>query len=130
MRSRRFLIGGLIVCSAVGYLGYVGFGGVATYYYTVSELLEQGSSIYGQNVRVNGQVTPGSVQQEAAGLIVRFTIVDVEGDKSLLVVYHGVVPHSFRVGGDVVVEGHLNSAGIFQAHTLMPRCPSKYVPKK
>lgn len=130
MRRRKFLIGGLVVCLAVGYLGYIGFRDAAIYYYTVSELLDQGSSIYGENVRVNGQVTPGSVEQEAKGLIVRFTIRDVEGEESLPVVYQGIVPDSFQVGGNVVVEGHLNSAGIFQAHTLMPRCPSKYVPKK
>lgn len=130
MRRRKFLIGGLIVFLAVGYLGYIGFMGAATYYYTVGELLEQGSSIYGETVRVNGQVAPGSVEQEAAGRILRFTIKDVEGEESLPVVYQGIVPDTFKVGNEVVIEGHLNSAGIFQAHTLMPRCPSRYVPKK
>lgn len=125
---RRFLIGGLIVFLAVGYLGYIGFQEAATYYYTVGELLEQGSSIYGENVRVNGQVAPGSVEQEAAGRILRFTIID--GEERLPVVYQGIVPDTFKVGNEVVIEGHLNSAGIFQAHTLMPRCPSRYVPKK
>lgn len=128
MRRRRFLIGGLIVFLAVGYLGYIGFQEAATYYYTVGELLEQGSSIYGENVRVNGQVAPGSVEQEAAGRILRFTIID--GEERLPVVYQGIVPDTFKVGNEVVIEGHLNSAGIFQAHTLMPRCPSRYVPKK
>ncbi|MBA7504232.1 Cytochrome c-type biogenesis protein CcmE [subsurface metagenome] len=128
MRRRRFLIGGFIVFLAVGYLGYIGFQEAATYYYTVGELLEQGSSIYGENVRVNGQVAPGSVEQEAAGRILRFTIID--GEESLPVVYQGIVPDTFKVGNEVVIEGHLNSAGIFQAHTLMPRCPSRYVPKK
>jgi len=128
VRRRRFLIGGLIVFLAVGYLGYIGFQEAATYYYTVGELLEQGSSIYGENVRVNGQVAPGSVEQEAAGRILRFTIID--GEERLPVVYQGIVPDTFKVGNEVVIEGHLNSAGIFQAHTLMPRCPSRYVPKK
>ena len=128
MRRRRFLIGGFIVFLAVGYLGYIGFQEAATYYYTVGELLEQGSSIYGENVRVNGQVASGSVEQEAAGRILRFTIID--GEESLPVVYQGIVPDTFKVGNEVVIEGHLNSAGIFQAHTLMPKCPSRYVPKK
>ena len=126
MGRRKFLIGGLIVFLAIGYLGYIGFRGAATYYYTVGELLEQGSSIYGENVRVNGQVTPDSVEQASAGRILRFTIID--GEESLPVVYQGIVPDTFKVGSDVTVEGHLNSAGIFQAHTLMPKCPSRYVP--
>ena len=75
---------------------------------------------------MNGQVVPGSVEQEAAGRILRFTVSE-EGE-SLPVVYQGVVPDSFKVGSDVVVEGQLSSDGIFQANTLMPKCPSKYVP--
>lgn len=127
LRKKKFLIGGIIVCLAVGYLGYMGFTGSATYYYTVNELFEQGNSIYGENVRVNGQVAPGSVEQEAGSHILKFSII--EGEESLPVVYQGVVPDSFKVGNDVVVEGNLDSNGVFQANTLMAKCPSKYVPK-
>ncbi len=128
LRKKRFLIGGIIVFLAIGYLGFMGFQSSATYYYTVSELMEQGGSIYGENVQVNGQVTPGSVEQEPGSLILRFSIS--EDGESLPVVYHGVVPDTFKVGSDVVVEGHLNSAGIFQANTILTKCPSKYVPEK
>ena len=129
LRKKRFLIGGIIVFLAIGYLGYLGFSGSATYYYTVGELMEQGNSIHGENVRVNGEIAPGSVEQEAQGTILRFTIIDVEGEASLPVVYQGVVPDTFKVGNEIVIEGHLNSGDIFQAHTLMPKCPSKYVPE-
>ena len=128
LSKKRFLIGGIIVFLAIGFLGYMGFMGAATYYYEVGELLEQGSSIYAENVRVNGQVASGSVEPEAQGTILRFTIIDVDGEESLPVVYQGVVPDTFKVGNEVVVEGHLNSTGVFQAHTLMPTCPSRYVP--
>jgi len=130
LRKKRFPIGGIIVFLAIGFLGYMGFMGAATYYYEVGELLAEGSSIYGENVRVNGQVAPGSLEQESAGRILRFTMIDVGGEESLPVVYQGVVPDTFKVGNEVVVEGHLNSTGVFQAHTLMPTCPSRYVPKR
>lgn len=126
LKKKRFLIGGFIIFLALVFLGYMGFMGATTYYYEVGELLAQGSSIYGENVRVNGQVVPGSLEQE--GLILRFTLIDVNGEQGLPVVYQGVVPDTFKVGNVVVVEGHLNSTGIFQAHTLMPKCPSRYVP--
>ncbi len=129
LRKKKFLIGGIIIFLAIGYLGFMGFTGSATYYYTVSELMEQGGSIYGENVRVNGEVAPGSVKQESGSLVTRFTIVDVEGEESLPVVYQGVVPDAFRVGNDVVVDGHLNSAGIFQANNILVKCPSKYIPE-
>ncbi len=128
LRKRKFLIGGIIVFLAIGYLVYVGVMGGATYYYEVGELMEQGGSIYGENVRVNGQVAPGSLEQEDAGRTLRFTMIDVDGEESLPVFYQGVVPDTFKVGNEVVVEGQLNPDGIFQAHTLMPKCPSKYVP--
>ncbi len=126
LRKKRFLIGGIIVVLAIGYLGYMGFQSSATYYYTVSELIEQGNSIYGEQVRVNGQIVPGSVEQEPGGFTLRFTIA--EERESLPVVYQGVVPDTFKVGNEVVIEGQLNSDGIFRATTLMPKCPSKYVP--
>ncbi len=129
LRKKKFLIGGVILVLAMGYLGYTGFMSGATYYYEVDEFLAQGSAINSQAVRVNGQVVPGSVEQEAQGRILRFTMVDIEGTESLPVVYQGVVPDTFQVGGEVVVEGHLDSDGIFQAYTLMPKCPSRYVPQ-
>ncbi len=127
LRKKRFLIGGIVVFLAIGYLGYTGFQSSATYYYTVGELIDQGSSIYGENVRVNGQVAPGSLKQESAGGILRFTIVD-EGE-SLLVAYQGVVPDTFKVGNEVVVEGYLNSNGVFEVNTILTKCPSRYVPQ-
>ncbi len=129
LKKKKFLIGGIIVILSIGYLGYTSFMSAATYYYEVGELLEQGSSIYDETVRVNGQVAPGTVEQEAQGRILRFTIIDIEGEESLPVIYQGVVPDTFKVGNEVVVEGQLNSDGIFQAHTLMPKCPSRYVPE-
>ena len=128
LKGKRFLMGGIIVFLAIGYLVFMGFQDSVTYYYTVSELMEQGSSIYDENVRVKGQVAPGSVEQEATGRILRFTIID--GEESLSVTYQGAVPDTFKVGAEVIVEGQFNSNGIFQAHTLMPKCPSRYVPQQ
>ena len=127
LKKKRFLLGGIIVFIAIGYLGFMGFQSSSTYYYTVSELMEQGSSIYDQNVRVNGWVSPGSVEQEPGNLTLRFTVA--EGESSLPVVYHGVVPDAFKVGSEVVVEGHLDSDGVLQSDTLLTKCPSRYVPK-
>jgi len=127
LKRKKFLIGGVIVFLAIGYLAYMGFMGWATYSYTVGELKELGSSIQGNSVRVSGQVALGSVTQEPDNITLQFTIV--EDGESLPVVYQGVVPDTFKVGNDIVVEGHLNSNGIFQANTILVKCPSKYVPK-
>ncbi len=128
LRKKRFLIGGIIIFLAIAYLGYTGFQSSATYYYTVSEFMELDSPVQGETVRVNGQVAAGSVQQEPGNLTLRFTIV--EGGESLPVTYQGVVPDTFRVGNEVVLEGYLDSAGIFQVNTMLTKCPSKYVPEE
>ena len=127
-KKKRFLIGGIIILMALGYLGYTSFAGAATYYYTVSEVLAKGSSVYGANVKVEGHVDLDSVQKESAGRLIKFTISDKESGESIPVVYRGVVPATFKPGADVVVEGVLGSDGTFQAQTIMTKCPSKYEP--
>ena len=128
LKKKRFLIGGAIIVLAIVYLGYTGFMGAATYYYTVSEAVGLGSSIYGENVQVNGEVAPGSLQQEFNGRTLKFNIS--EGTGTLSVVYRGVVPDTFKVGNEVVIEGYINSDGVFQANTIMTKCPSKYEPEQ
>ena len=126
--KKKFLISGLIVILAIGYLAYSGFQSSATYYYTVSEVTGQGGSLQGESLRINGQVAADSVERELGGLTLRFTII--EGGESLPVVYQGVVPDAFKADSNVVVEGHLNSAGIFHADSILTKCPSKYVPEE
>ena len=61
---------------------------------------------------------------------IRFSIISTDGEETITVVYQGVVPDAFTEGNDVVIEGYLDSAGIFQAHTLQTKCPSRYVPEE
>lgn len=128
MGKKKFLIGGIILFIALGYLGYTGFVSSATYYYEVSEFLEQESTLYDQNVRINGTVVPGSIEQESQGLVLRFTIKDVEQEATLPIIYHGAVPDTFKAGNDVVVEGKYTTEGIFEADTILTKCASKYAP--
>ena len=122
--KRKFFIAGIILFVAVGYLSFMGFQSSAAYYYSVSEVLSQPGTLSGKVIRINGQVLPGSIEQKPGDL--KFTVT--QDGQNLPVVYQGVVPDTFKPGGDVVVEGTLDSANVFQAKVLMPKCPSKYVP--
>ncbi|MBI4285533.1 MAG: cytochrome c maturation protein CcmE [Chloroflexi bacterium] len=124
LKKKKFIIGGIILLVALGYLGFTGFMGAATYYYKVSELVALGDSGYDQSVRVNGKVVPGSVVKEAQGRILKFTVADEAA--SLPVYYEGIVPDTFKEDVEIVVEGKLTSNGVFQAKTLLPKCPSRY----
>lgn len=126
MRRKGFLIGGIIVVLAMAYLAYMGFASSATYYYTVGELLDRGSPVSGQDVRVAGKVDHNPIRQEPGSSVLRFSLM--EGERVLPVAYQGVVPDALTAGGDVVIEGYLDGEGVFQAHSILTKCPSRYVP--
>lgn len=126
MKRRKFLVAGVILFAAIGFLAVMAFRGATTYYYTVSELLGKGDTVWGQTVKAAGEVAPGSVSQEP-GNTMKFVIT--EGDSRLPVVYRGAVPDAFKVGNEVVVEGQIGSDGVFQAKTIMVKCASKYEPE-
>lgn len=125
LRRKRFLIVGMVVAVALGYLGFTAFQGASMYYLTVDELLARDEAAYGERVRLMGKVEDGSVERSSETNTLRFSVGDEDG-ASLPVVYSGVVPDAFKQGADVVVEGSLERAGTFEADSLLVKCPSKY----
>ncbi len=125
LRRNRFLIVGLVVAIALGYLGFTAFQGASMYYLTVDELLARGDGAYGEQVRLMGKVMDGSVEKNPDTNTLRFAVMGGDGT-SLPVVYSGMVPDAFKQGADVVVEGSLTRGEAFQADSLLVKCPSKY----
>jgi len=124
----RFLVAGLVLAGALGYLIFAGLQSASMYYLSVSELATRGEAAYEEDVRLGGTVLEGSVRRDTSSMIVDFTVTD--GRRSLPVRYTGVVPDAFEPGADVVVEGRLAPSGTFEASTLLAKCPSKYEPGK
>lgn len=120
----KFLLLGSGIALSMGFLLMVGVnrpGGFA-YYLTVGEFLEHPDR-GGDGVRINGKVAAGTIDRSTSGQDVRFSMTD--GERMLIVAYHGIIPDTFVDGADVVVEGRLED-GAFRAHTLLAKCPSKY----
>ncbi|HEX2172856.1 MAG TPA: cytochrome c maturation protein CcmE [Dehalococcoidia bacterium] len=117
----KFLVVGLVVALAIGYLIFTAIGQASVYYLTVSELRAQGA-VGGRPVRVSGDVVAGSIARDGTSL--RFDISD--GGGTLPVVYQGIVPDIFADNVQVVVEGRTQADGAFQANTLLAKCPSKF----
>ncbi len=115
----------MVVLSVIAYLIYTGIRDTMTYYLTVSEVLAQPSENRDQTLRVGGNVSPGSVQWDPKNLRLLFTIQDEKA--SITVDYRGVVPDSFKPGGEIIIEGAYTGEGKFKATTIMPKCASKYV---
>lgn len=126
-RRGKFVALGVGVAATMAFLVGVavsrsGSGGLV-YYVTVPEFLAQGGST-ASNVRVNGKVVAGSIERLPTGQDVTFTMA---GDGAeIRVAYHGIIPDTFVDGADVVVEGGLRPDGMFEASTLLAKCPSKY----
>ncbi len=114
----------MVILSVTGYLIYSGIRDTMTYYLTVSEVLAKSPEIQDETLRVGGNVSPASVQWNPIDLLLNFQIEDEKS--SLKVSYKGVVPDSFKPGGEVVLEGRYESDGQFTATTIMPKCASKY----
>jgi cytochrome c-type biogenesis protein CcmE len=123
-RRKKFIVAGAVLLLALGYLAYVNFSASATYYLTPSELQALGPEAFEQTVRVDGTVAPGNIEWSGKSLVLKFTITD-EG-ASFPVTYRGVVPDTFKAGGEVIVEGTYNADGTFEATRLWARCPSRY----
>jgi cytochrome c-type biogenesis protein CcmE len=126
-RRLKFVLIGIGIAATMLFLLLVGTqksdGGFA-YYVTVDEFLEKGAPA--GHFRVNGKVRPGSIERLDAGRRVLFTVVDPASQAALPVDFSGIIPDTFVDDADVVVEGKRREDGVFQATTLLAKCPSKY----
>jgi cytochrome c-type biogenesis protein CcmE len=123
--SKKILITVAFLVSGFATLFYLSSRGNLVYYLTVGEFLgKQGKSDLGENFRINGNVAPGSIQRTPGALGARFVMTD--GSRTLPVAYAKEVPDTFAERSEVVVEGSLGPDGVFVAHTLLAKCPSKY----
>jgi cytochrome c-type biogenesis protein CcmE len=121
----KFVVAGVVLLAAVGYLIFNSVSTSAEYYLTVGELKAKAPVVYSQNVRVAGIVEADSIVKDARAGTLQFTAEDSSG--KLPVLYKGgVVPDIFGPGIQVVVEGKYAPDGTFQASNLLAQCPSRY----
>ena len=74
--------------------------------------------------RLGGLVEQGSVRK--SGLEVRFTVTDLQ--KTVPVVYRGLLPDLFREGQGVIAEGTLGPDGLFTARDVLAKHDENYMP--
>jgi len=119
----KFIIAISAIFIAVGYLVFTGVSESGVYYLKIDELKKGVPDTYKQKVRVSGKVVDGSIENEIDGKL-RFSITD--GNESIHVNYHGIVPDIFKDGVEAVVEGSYNPDNSFDADLLLAKCPTKY----
>ncbi len=127
-RKHRFLVGGVLLAGAIGFLIYSAASSTSVYYLTIAEFVQQRAELEDESVRVAGRVKDGTVQWDAKTLDLAFVLGDFDASTpiSVPVKYNGLLPDMFAEGRDVIVEGRYTGTGVFQAHTVLTSCPSKY----
>ena len=83
-----------------------------------------------RNFRLGGLVELGSVERRSPDasrtVEVRFAITDL--DKSVPVLYAGILPDLFREGQGVIANGRLGADGVFRARELLAKHDENYMP--
>ena len=96
------------------------------FFYTPTQMLA-GEAPSGRSLRIGGMVEAGSIEREPGTLNIRFRITDQ--DKTIPVIYTGVVPDLFREGKGAVAQGELKD-GVFVASEILAKHDENYMPPK
>jgi cytochrome c-type biogenesis protein CcmE len=124
-----------VIVGTIGWLAYSGYGASKSYYVTVAELSGMGEKAYHSQLRVEGFVQPGSIEQN--GTHVAFVLREFESHsakaatgRQLRVDYKGSEPppDTFKDDAQALAEGSYGRDGIFHATALQAKCASKYAP--
>ena len=125
-----------IILGTIGWLAFSGYGSAKSYYVTIAELGGMGDKAYHSNLRVEGFVLPGSIEQN--GTHVTFVLNEFESHspkapsgRLLKVVYKGTEPppDTFKDDSQALADGSFGRDGVFHAKALQAKCASKYAPK-
>jgi cytochrome c-type biogenesis protein CcmE len=124
-----------IIVGTIGWLAFTGYGSSKSYYVTIAELGGLGEKAYKSNLRVEGFVKPGSIEQN--GTNVTFLLNEFESHspkaasgRLLKVVYKGAEPppDTFKDDSQALAMGTIGRDGVFHANVLQAKCASKYAP--
>ena len=123
----KIIIGIVVIGGALGYLVYNAMQSSWAYYINVDEFAAKKELAQERTFRVAGTVEEESIARDLQKIQLTFNL---KGElTSLPVSYMGTVPDNFAESRQVVVEGRLDSEGIFQAKKLLTKCESKYEAK-
>src|SRR5580692_8009656 len=131
----RIGIATAVIVGTVAWLAYSGYGANKSYYVTIAELGGMGDKAYQNQLRVEGFVVPGSIEQN--GTHVDFVLNEFESHspkaasgRLLKVAYKGTEPppDTFKDDAQALAQGSYGRDGVFHANVLQAKCASKYGP--
>ncbi|HXG05403.1 MAG TPA: cytochrome c maturation protein CcmE [Candidatus Binatia bacterium] len=120
--KKKFVVGGLVILGALGYLVYAGLTQSAVYFVTPSELAA--GPVPGKAYRLGGLVAPGTLEWHPRTLDLRFALTD--GKSTVPVRHRGTPPDLFAEGRGAVVEGAWTAEGYFRAQQIFAKHSEEY----
>jgi cytochrome c-type biogenesis protein CcmE len=123
----KTLIGVIVIGGGLAYFMYQAMQSSWAYYYSVDEFSDSRASVKDYSLRIAGKVKPGSVRRDVEKMRLTFTLAGSENEVPIS--YTGSTPDNFAEDAEVVVQGRLDTGGVFRADTLLTRCESKYKAK-
>ena len=124
-KTLAFIVAGVAGLGiAVGLVLYALRGNVSLYF-TPTQVYNKEAPI-GRSFRIGGLVVDHSLKRARDGLTVHFQVTDT--DKTMPVVYTGILPDLFKEGKGVVAEGKLESDGVFHASQVLAKHDENYMP--
>jgi cytochrome c-type biogenesis protein CcmE len=94
-------------------------------FYTPTQVTS-GEAPTNRSIRVGGMVEKGSITRAKTGLEVRFKVTDY--DKTITIIYSGILPDLFREEQGIVAEGELIDNQHFQATRVLAKHDANYMP--
>jgi cytochrome c-type biogenesis protein CcmE len=124
--KRLVLIGtGLALLGGAAFLILNAFQSNLVFFYSPSQVAAH-EAPQGRAFRIGGLVQAGSLQRQADGVTVRFTVTDTA--QSIPVTYTGILPDLFKEGKGVVAQGELGPDGVFHAREVLAKHDENYMP--
>jgi cytochrome c-type biogenesis protein CcmE len=120
------IAGALVFLGGATALTFYALGQRTSYFYMPSDLAEKPVEP-GQRIRLGGLVEKGSIQR-GQGTEIEFAVTDQE--KTIKVVYNGLLPDLFREEQGVITEGAFDPAGMFVADSVLAKHDETYMPKE
>jgi len=117
------LVGSLAVLGVAATLVLTALNDNIVFFYSPTQVAEKHPGPE-RRFRLGGLVVPGSVKKD--GPEVRFTVTDLQ--KTVAVVYRGLLPDLFREGQGVIAEGTLGPDGVFLARDVLAKHDENYMP--
>lgn len=123
-RPYRFVLGGALVVAILGFIVYQSFE-ATVFFYTPTEILAEPSSFEGKTIRIGALVVPESTHWDPEKVLLSFKVTE-DNQSFIPIVFAGIKPDMYREGQGVVVEGRLDSEGVFQANNLLVKHSEEY----